>query len=133
MFSLVVQLFTLIGKFTVRVQNVHWVFKAQKYFDSFMHNCTLWSSLPISNICNCGGDDDISNICNCYGEDNKSNICNCCGDNEIDADIFVLVLSNVSQERTLSERHKGTKSSQKSAATNQKITHELTQALPEFW
>ena len=21
-------------------------FKAQKYFDSFMHNCTIWSSLP---------------------------------------------------------------------------------------
>ena len=48
------------------------------------------------------------------------------GDDDIDADIFVFGLSNVSQERTLPERQKGTKSSQKSAATNQNITHELT-------
>ena len=62
------------------------------------------------------------------GDDDISNICNCDGDYDIDADIFVFGLSNVSQERTLPERQKGTKSSQKSAATNQKITHELTQA-----
>ena len=62
------------------------------------------------------------------GDDDISNICNCDGDGDIDADIFVFGLSNVSQERTLPERQKGTKSSQKSAATNQKITHELTQA-----
>ena len=33
--------------YIVRVQNVHCFFKAQKYFDSVMHNCTMWSSLPI--------------------------------------------------------------------------------------
>ena len=60
------------------------------------------------------------------GDDDISNICNGDGDDDIDADIFVFGLSNVSQERTLPERQKGTKSSQKSAATNQNITHELT-------
>ena len=43
---LVVLLFMLVDKFIVSVQSKHWVFKAQKCFYSFMHNCTMWSSLP---------------------------------------------------------------------------------------
>ena len=46
MIPLVVLLFMLVDKFIVSVQSKHWVFKAQKCFYSFMHNCTMWSSLP---------------------------------------------------------------------------------------
>ena len=46
------------------------------------------------------------------GDDDISNICNCGGDDDIDGDRFFLGLSNISQVRILSERQKGTKSIQ---------------------